>query len=169
MKIKLLTIPFMAGLLGLGSCNLNNEPTSNYQQVPFKVCNLVMPAQGESFATQGNYTLTYYYYDGNMTVGTSDLSLGVGNISFITSAMPYTAQAYTSTGQDYMEVVSFKGGIFNENNITVNNLTGYTSQIANLPPAIEMNQPLYPTSFNVPLVLQYDLNHDYKVKTFIWS
>ena len=167
MKIKLLTLPLMLGSLGLTSCNLNNEPTSNYQQIPFKVCNLVMPSQGDSFATPGNYTLTYYYYDGNMTVGTSDLSLGVGTVSFITSAMPYNAQAYTSTGQDYMEVITFKGGIFNENGLTVNNLTGYTSQIANIPPAVEMNQPLYPTTFNVPLVLQYDLNHDYKVKTFM--
>lgn len=167
MKIKLLSLTLFAGLLGLSSCNLENDPQENYQQIPFSVCNLVIPAQGDSFAMEGLYTLTYYTTEGNLTVTTNNMKVDGRDISFITSAMPFTVAAYSNSQNLYMEVVEFEGGIYNLNNITVNNLKGFTSQIANVPPAIQMNEPLYPTPNQVPLVMQYNLNYDYQVKTFM--
>ena len=168
MKIKLLSLAFFSGLMGLTSCNLDNDPENNYQQIPYSVCNLVIPAQGESFATQGNYILTYYFTEGTMNVSTNDLSLGVGKVDFVTSGMPYEVKSYTVNGNEYREVVNFKGGIFNQGNVTVSDLKGYTSQLFYFAPTIELpNAWEYPKSFNIPLIMQYTLNQEYMVKTFM--
>lgn len=167
MKLKSLSILMSAAaLMSLSSCNLDNDPENNYQNRTFTTCNLVIPASDVSFVTEGTYVLTYYTYDGNMSVQTSDLSLGYGKLNFATSAMPFTVQAYTDNGQLY-EVTKFKDGIYNDNSTVINNLSGYTSYIVNtLVPNVDPIISDYPSVFYPALVMQYTANYDYRIKTF---
>lgn len=167
MKIKFILSSIIISSLSLASCNLEPDKDNNYQTLNYSVCNLVIPSDGASFATMGLYSLIYYTTEGTVAVQTSNLSLGYGESSFTTSAMPYKVQAYTQGGNSYFEVSKFSGGITNDTGFSVNQLSGYTSTIVNTlvtgDPAISD----YPTLFYPALVMQYNINQNYTVKTFM--
>lgn len=156
-------IPALSAVLLLSTgCSLDSDPQDNNAEIQYSVCNLVTAADGSAVASTGTYSLTYYYTEGYMTVSTGDLVLSNGNNGFTTSTMPYTENIYSSG-----VVRSFSGGTVDSNNFTVTNLTGFTSQLANVlypdDPAINP----YPTGFLTPLVMQYTVNNDTQVKTFM--
>lgn len=154
-------------VLGLASCNLDNDPDENFSQLSFSnVCNLVIPTDGDAFTTRGNYQLTYYTTQGTCSLMGSGFSTGVG--AFSTTTMTCNIQNYTN-GQQLFQVVRFSGGQRADSSMPViSNLEGYSSQLVNLPPAEPLISPYPgPATYTLPLVLQYTQNDDTTVKTFM--
>lgn len=164
---KLFSILLSSGLI-FTSCNLDTDDDNNYVTQNFVCSNLVIPADGASFATNANYSLTFYYNSGNVVVGTSDLSLGYGNFNFSTDPMPAETKLYTiDWSPNTLDVTTFQGGKANNNGTLVQNLKGYTSSIVNLLSTNDPNIPEYPFRAQIPLVISYNVNYDYTVKTFM--
>lgn len=167
MKKFLLASAAFGLMMGLNSCKLENDDSSNYQSIPYNAINLVIPQNGTPMAAPDNYTLVYYPYSASMSVSSKALSLGVGTSPFTTSQMPYTVAAFTDRyGQGYYEVTKFSGASGNFNGTAISNLSGYTSQLVNLLPSTVPNFPAYPYIARAALVMHYTANTDYDVYTF---
>lgn len=166
MNRKLLILGISGMLFALSSCNVNSDDDENYQTLTYRCCNLVIPSSGDSFAAADAYALTYYLYSGQLTVSSSALTLGNGTAPFATTMMPYTAQAYSNNLNQIFEVTKFSGGKANSNGIAVNNLSGFTSQIVNVLSTGDPIIPAYPFTAVPALVMSYNVNDSYTVKTF---
>lgn len=169
MKINKLLL----SILGLGmvmtSCNLDSDDEDNFQTWTMPCANLVIPDNGEVFAEDATYVLTFFYMSENLTVATSNLDLGTGkNYSFVTPYINYTTQVYNFNGAP-AAVNSFKGGQANENNLTVRNINGYTTTLWNYISTQENpnKYPDYKWVSYTPLVMSYTVNSEYTVKTFL--
>lgn len=158
MKIKLLTIPFLALSMGLTSCNLNTDEDNNYFTGNYSVVNLISPEDGAPFASKGDYLFTYYTYSENLSITTKNLNLGYNTLNFVTAQLPYSLSI---VGPQSGFVFSGSGSA---NGASVSNLSGYTSSYVNLPPESLTDYPFYVYS---PLVMKYTVNHDYTVRTFL--
>lgn len=169
MKLKKLIFPsLMLGLsFGLVSCNLDSEESDNTQTYTLPCANLIIPADGQSFATAANYNLIFYYLSEKVSVSTNNLSLGIGNtVGFTTSTMPYTTQLFTVDGMQ-KGVNKFSGGQANDMGALVQNLSGYTSSYFGTVLSGDPKDPFYTWTSFTPLVMSYTVNHDYTVKTFM--
>lgn len=168
---------FLLGILGMGmgmsSCSLDDDDEdkngiddNNYQSTVYICANHVTAPDGQAFATNANYTMTFYYMLGTASVSTSDLSLGYGNMGFLTNGMDLTTTYYQYNGQR-LDVTSFSGGTGSGNGVTVANLGGFTSSIVNILGTNDPINPMYPFISRIPLVMSYKANNDYTVKTFM--
>lgn len=150
----------------LSSCNLDVDEENNMVSDTFYCANLIMPADGETFATSASYKLNFYL-SGNMQVTTSNLSLGTGGAySFASSNMPYVSELGTYNGQK-VGINRFSMGKASANGLVIDNIQGCTTAFVNL---ISTNDPLhdsYKWVSLVPLVMSYTANYDYIVKTFM--
>lgn len=163
MKFKNLSLCIFAAAMSLQSCNLDNDPDDNNSAISFSVCNLVSSDQ-EAAATRGDYTLTIFPYQNNLTVSTSNLSAGNETYSFVTSAMNINSQYYTDTNGQLLEILKFSGGTYNADNVSVTNFNGFKSDIVNTPSDPDI---LFPFVINKALVMQYRINNRLSVKTFM--
>lgn len=161
MKLKFLSLSLIVPAL-LASCNLNNDDDSNYQKFTYSTCNLVIPADGNAFPSNDAYVLYYYPYSSTVTVSSTALSLGVGSAPFTTANMHYDVAAYGDAGAVYT-VTKFSGGSALDGNVSISNLSGFTSEIVNTVPS---HISEYPFVWNPAIVMQYTANYDYTVKTF---
>ena len=168
MKLKSLFI----GLIGLGlittSCNLDVDDSENYLSGTYTCSNLVIPADGEPFATNASYTAAFYTNSGTLTISTSDLNLGYGTFKFQTNAVPSETKLYSvDWSNSALDVTTFSGASANSDGVTIQNLGGFMSSVVNV---LSTNDPINPEFgfiARIPLVISYTANHDYTVKTFM--
>lgn len=164
---------FILPLFGLGlvmtSCNLDNDDEENYITTSFHCSNLVIPGEGEAFATDGNYTMQVFTNTGMVTMGGNNINLGYGTFSFVTSPMQSTTKFYTVDWIDAprLDVTTFSGGFSNTGGLLVQNLKGYTSAVFNYLTTNDPNNPVYPFNPYIPLVMSYTADQNYTVKTFM--
>lgn len=167
MKINKLLI----GILGLGvcttSCNLESSNEDNYLTNTYLCSNLIIPESGESYATNATYSLIYYYTSGTVTASSSNLILGSGATTFTTNPMTYKADMYRGENGGLMEVTTFEGGQSIGGSTSVSKLQGYTSEIVNILSTNEEYIPEYQFKPFKALVMSYDVNSNYTVKTFM--
>lgn len=164
MKAKHLFIGLLGLSLGLSSCNLDTDESDNSMSYTLPCCNLVAPDAGDAFMTNATYVLTFYYMSETLSVSTNNLSLGVGNtVGFTTNAMPYSTEIFNNNEGANI----FSGGMANNNGVTVQNLSGFTSSSFNYISTDDPQHPDYKWTNFTPLVMSYTANHDYKVKTFM--
>lgn len=166
MKLKLFSISMLAGLMGLSSCNLDDDPDSNYQTWSYNdVVNLVIPNNGTPYATKSNYVLKLFDTLGEITVSNSNLNLEGSSENFTSSLMKYNLYAL---GTLENIVVKFSGGYCNGANMTlVTNLNGFTSWAYN---SLGERDPQIGEYLWYPrpaLVMQYNAYQKYTVKTFM--
>ena len=167
MKIKIFTLACLGMMMGFTSCNLDNDDSDNYTQIPYKMCSLVIPQNGDSYPTTSSYYLTVYPYSGSVSLGVNNLIIDGNKVDFATSKMSLTENAYSyEDSNSFMVVRKFSGGTYSQNMVQVNGLSGFASEIIYLPPSNMVANPLYPFTVNYPLVVQYTLNNEYTVKTF---
>lgn len=164
MKIKKLLLGVMGMSLMMTSCNLDNNEEENYMTWTFPCCNLVVPTTGNPSASSTTYGLLYYYTNNTLVASTSDLSLGYGTYNFKTNAMTAKTDYYS-----FGNVTSFQGGSSASGNVTVQQLKGYMSTLFN---AVASNETEtfgsgYTFTPVSPLVMQYTVDNDYTVKTFM--
>lgn len=168
MKIKKIMGLMLFGALGLTSCNLEPDEKDNYQVTDFTACNLVIPNDGDAFATRGNvYRLTFYPTIGNVTVQGNNINLGYTNVDFLTSEMPYVQNQMLNEDMTITDIVKFQGGIYNLNGVTVTDLKGFYSTIVNIITKDDTQIEGLPTKFYLPLIMQYTVNNNYRIKTFM--
>lgn len=162
MNVKSLFFGLAALSLGLTSCNLEPDDDDNYMTWQFPVCNLVIPATGNAFATTVNYSLLYYYTNNTIVASTTDLNLGYTTGNFTTNAME-CVNKYLKLGN----VTSFENGQTKSGNVTVQNLKGFMSTAFNT--LTREENAIFGYAFNgfSPIVMSYTANHDYKIKTFM--
>lgn len=166
MNTKTLLLSLFSASILMSSCNLGNDNEDNYQTGTYTCANLVIPANGESFATKASYNMTYYFLSGTAALSTSNLSLGYSTVSFMSSQMPCETRLYNVDGKT-KDVTTFSGGMANDNGVVIQNIKGFTSSIVNL---VDDNLPLmpgFPFIGRIPLVVTYTANYDYTVKTFM--
>lgn len=166
MKINSLLFGLLTASISFSSCNLDSDEDDNYMNNQYACCNLVVPTKGDPFATRANYTMSLYYTDGTISVATNNLSLGNGNKSFTTHTMPCDTKYYVFNGQN-LDVTSFSGGFANNGEIVVQNVSGYLSSIFNV---LGTNDPIHPEyKFvpQIPVIMSYNVNNAYTVKTFM--
>lgn len=167
MKFKHNLLLLLSLSLGFVSCNLDTDDDDNVWTETYQnVCNLVIPTSGEVTATPGGYALSYYNMSGNLTVAASNLSFGTGSSSFLSNPFPYTSAAYGENPGPYYVVNRFKGGQATGGGLTVTNITGFTTQAVNTVPSTMPPMPGYAYSFPTAVVLSYNVNSQYTVKTF---
>ena len=166
MKISKLLLASLFFGTALTSCNLETDEKDNYTNGTFKCCNQVIPANGNTFATYAEYTLSFYLNTGNVSISTNSLNLGATTASFNTNIMDSETRYYTVDGRT-LDVTSFSGGSANGNGANVQNLQGFTTSIFNIVSTNDPQNPAYPFTAYFPLVMSYTLNHDYTVKTFM--
>lgn len=161
MKFKLLLLSAVFSGLGLTSCNLDSDDSDQQLSYQLTCANFVTSVEGEAFATSATYNLTFFYVPGTLSINTSNLVLGLGNTNgFTTDKMPFTTEGNFN---------KFSGGKASDNGLTISNLSGYTtSDLYNL----EGADKEIITGFNwnssiTPLVMSYNANYDYTVKTFL--
>lgn len=168
MKIKNLFFGLLAMSLPLVSCNLDVKEDENYQNQTFpNVANLLVPvSEGTASAALDNYLLTDYYYAGTVSVTSTKFSTPLmKETSFTTNPMEYEVE----TGGVYpnlRSIVSFKGGYAQGGGVTVSNLEGYVTAFPTLLPdsvTIMKDYPYVPVS---SLVISYNANETYNVRTF---
>lgn len=167
MKIQHLLPALFATCVAFSSCNLDSDEQDNVQTFNLPCSNLVIPADGETFATSASYSLAFYYLSENMTLSTANLSLGTGGaFGFTSTKMPYTSAIGNFNGNT-AGINSFSGGKANENGLQIQNIKGYTTTFFNvLNTGDPVNNDYKWVSFT-PLVLTYTANYDYTVKTFM--
>lgn len=165
MKTKTLLFGLAGIALFATSCNLESDDENNYLTNTYNCCNLVIPADGDAFATNASYNLSFFFTSGTLSVSTSNLSLGYSNFSFSTSAMNSETLYYT-VNNTLRDVTTFKDGVGGSNGFSVQNLNGYISSIVNV---LGEGDPVgdYPFVPYNSLVMSYIANHDYTVKTFM--
>ena len=167
MKKSLLYLSSLALLISLGSCNLDTDDSNNYQTIPYSTCNLVIPQDGEAFATPANYVMAYYYNSRTVTVSSTNLNLtGSGASPFTTNAMPFSASAFQTEWVNYTEVTTFSGNPGSSSGVNITNLSGYTSRLMTADPGVLPNIPAYPFTINMNLVMRYTADGTYNVYTF---
>lgn len=167
MKLKLLLLGCIAAGFGLASCNLDSDENDNYMNGQYSCCNLVIPSEGgDAFATRANYTMSFYYLNGTAALTTNNLSLGYGNLTFTTNAMPTETKLYDVNGKT-LDVTSFSGGKVSDNGVTVTNVKGYLSSIFNVISTNDPINPAYKFTAMIPIIMSYNVNYDYTVKTFM--
>lgn len=166
MKINKLLLGVFGLGLAMSSCNLDNEGEDNYITGTYPVCNMVIPAAGNAYATNATYTVVYYYVTGQLTVSTSDLNLGYNNQGFASTKMDATAE-YFPQGNVMLDVTRFSGGVAANSNTNVTDIQGFQSSIFNYIGENDTDLPDYKFTPIAPLVMSYTANHDYKVKTFM--
>ena len=155
--------------LSLASCNLDNDSDNNYMIGTYRCSNLVIPTSGTPYATDATYNLTFYYMNGTVSAATSDLTIGHTSYNFTTNPMPCETKLYSvDWSSNTLDVSTFSGGSANANGLMIKNLNGFTSAAVNI---LSTNDPVNPAfPFNsrlIPLVINYEVNSDYTVKTFM--
>lgn len=166
MKLNKLLLATLCMGTFMASCNLETDDEDNYMTGTYPCCNLVIPDAGDAFATNATYNMAFYYISGNVSVSTSNLSLGYGNFAFTTNIMPCETKLYDVNGST-LDVTTFGTGSADMNGVLVQNLKGYVSSIVNGLSTNDPVTPLYKFTLRVPPVLSYKVNHDYTVKTFM--
>lgn len=163
----LLSAVLISGLL-FSSCNVDSDDDDNYMSVDYACSNLIIPNNGEAFATSAVYNLIYYYLSGNVVASTDNLNLGYGNQKFVTNAMPCETKLYTiDWSPNALDVTTFSGGSANSDGLSIRNLKGYASSVVNILSTNDPIIPAYPFTAQIPLVISYNVNNDYTVKTFM--
>lgn len=165
MKVKSLLALVAIASLSLSSCNLDTDEDNNYMTGTYSCCNLVIPEDGNAFATIASYSMTYYYTAGTASLATTNLSLGYGTLGFTTNNMNINTKYYAVDGKQ-VDVTSFSGGSANNNGTLVQNVNGYVSSIVNMLGTNDPINPLYKFTARIPIVVSYNVNYDYTVKTF---
>lgn len=166
MKIKLLLSSFAAIALSLSSCNLDTDEEDNYMTGSYTCCNLVIPSNGNAFATNGNYSMAFYFNSGTASLSSTNLNLGNGTMSFTTNNMPTDTKYYEYNGKT-LDVTYFSGGYSNKEGAMVENVNGYLSSIVNVLSTNDPENPAYPFTSRIAFVSTYKVNDDFTVKTFM--
>lgn len=167
MKFNKLLIAILGLGVSLSSCNLDNDDEDNYVTSNFTCCNLVVSSEGEAFATTAGYSLTFYYLSDVMTLGTNTLNLGNNNnLSFVSPQLTMSTKYYPFNGMQ-ADVTSFSSTGFTQGNVSIRNLKGCTSMMTNLVGTNDPFSPIYKFNAYTPLILSYNVNDSYTVKTFM--
>lgn len=164
-KKSLFVLPLLA--MGMASCNLDPDPSSNYITGQFSCTNLVIPADGDAYATPADYTMTFYYTEGQVQLSATDLTFNGIKGNFVSSKMNAVTQSYLSEDKNFgFDVTSFSGGSATSGNLSIKNLKGFSSSYLNVVTENEMIKD-YPFQAFTPLVISYNVNDDIIVKTFL--
>lgn len=166
MKIKILLSGIAAMALSFSSCNLDTDDDNNYMTGTYPCCNLVIPENGDAFATTANYSMAFYYTSGTASLATTNLSLGYGTMAFTTNNMDVDTKYYEYNGKN-ADVTSFSGGYANMNGVTVQNVNGCVSSVINMVSTNDPQNPDYIFTPRIAMIASYTANYDYTVKTFM--
>ena len=166
MKIKNFTLLLAGMTMGFASCNLDSDPESNYMIGEYTACNHVSSIDGDAFVTNASYKLTIYYTEGLASLSTANLSLGYGTKNFATTNMPYTVKYVGDQTTGYYDMTSFTGGTSNQEGLTITNVKGTASSGVNILGPKDPQLTGYEFKPYIPIVLSYNVNDDYTVKTF---
>lgn len=168
MKFNKFLLAFMGLGLGLSSCNLENDVQDNYITSSFRCANLVIPADEPTFATEANYTLQYFTTTGEISIGGVNVNLGSKTFNFTSAPMQSSTTYYdVDWSPTPLDVTTFNNGYANDGSMLVQNLNGFSSSIVNILSEVDPINNLFPFRAYVPLVISYNVNYDYTIKTFM--
>lgn len=170
MKVKNLLFGLLSSGLAMTSCNLDVDDSENYNNNTYgNVANLLIPvAEGNASAMQDTYVITDYFYAGNLAVTSTNFSTGISKGAFTTSPMDYTVE--TAGQYPYLRsIVRFQGGHAAGSGFTVSNLEGFVTAFPTLLPDSATMIKDYPYQPVPSLVISYNVNDAYNVRTFAWD